>query len=130
MMKSRQSLPFLAPSTTRPTRTASGTGSLSVSAQRGKEIFHDKARCDRCHKGELYYSTSNYDVKTDLDGSPYDLWNPPSLLGLWNRGPYLHDSRAQTLPDLLHGPHSSEKLGGAKLTEEEKKDLIEFLKAL
>jgi cytochrome c peroxidase len=105
-------------------------GALSPAAERGKAIFHGKARCARCHKGENYTSESNYDVKLEPDGSPYRLWNPPSLRGLWDRGPYLHDGRAQSLEDLLQKHHSSEKLGGAVLSPEERKDLIAFLESL
>jgi hypothetical protein len=64
------------------------------------------------------------------DGSPYRLWNPPSLLGLWDRGPYLHDGRAATLDDLLRQHHVPEKLGGQELSPTERADLIDFLKSL
>jgi cytochrome c peroxidase len=100
------------------------------SVQQGQAIFHGKARCARCHKGDLYYSEHNYDVKLEPDGSPYPLWNPPSLRGLFDRGPYLHDGRARTLEELLETHHSSEKLGGAKLTPGERRDLVHFLKSL
>lgn len=105
-------------------------GAMSESAQRGKALFDGQARCVRCHKGEYYTSASNYDVKLEADGSPFDLWNPPSLRGAWDRGPFLHDGRARTLEDVLRLDHSSEKLGGAKLTDPERKDLVEFLKSL
>jgi cytochrome c peroxidase len=105
-------------------------GALSPAAERGKAIFHGKARCARCHKGENYTSEHNYDVKLEPDGSPYRLWNPPSLRGLWDRGPYLHDGRARTLEELLEKHHSSEKLGGPVLSPQERKDLIAFLESL
>jgi YVTN family beta-propeller protein len=98
-------------------------------AGRGEKLFRGKAACARCHKGEEFTSSSNYDVGLEEDGSPYDKWNPPSLRGLWDRGPYLHDARADTLDDLLkyHGP---QRLGGEELTPAERKDLIAFLKSL
>jgi YVTN family beta-propeller protein len=105
-------------------------GLLTPEAQRGKAIFESKARCVRCHKGEYYTSESNYDLKLGYDGSPFDHYNPPSLIGLWNRGPYLHDGRAETLDELLQRHHVPEKLGGDKLSEQERRELIEFLKAL
>jgi len=105
-------------------------GSLSAAARRGQVIFTDKARCTRCHKGAEYTSESNYDVKLESDGSPYKLWNPPSLRGLYDRGPYLHDGRARTLDELLQKHHPPEKLGGEALNAAERDDLIEFLKAL
>ena len=65
----------------------------SEAVRRGQRLFAEKARCNRCHKGENYTSEHNYDVKLESDGSPYKLWNPPSLRGLADRGPYLHDGR-------------------------------------
>jgi DNA-binding beta-propeller fold protein YncE len=105
-------------------------GKMSESAHRGQLLFMGKARCARCHKGQNYTSDSNYDVKLEPDGSPYSLWNPPSLCGLFDRGPYLHDGRAKTLVELLDKHHSPEKLGGQTLTTSERSDLLEFLKSL
>jgi YVTN family beta-propeller protein len=113
-----------------PSPYVMSTGSLTESAQRGKELFRGKARCARCHQGEYYTSAKNYDVGLESDGSPFDHWNPPSLRGLWDRGPYLHDGRSSTLEELLRADHSPEKLGGQALTPEERRDLIEFLKSL
>ncbi len=98
-------------------------------AGRGEKLFRGKAGCIHCHKGDEYTSTGTYDVGLEEDGSPYDKWNPPSLRGLWDRGPYLHDGRADTLDDVLkyHGP---QRLGGEELTPDERKDLIAFLKSL
>jgi DNA-binding beta-propeller fold protein YncE len=108
-----------------------GAGSTpSAATRRGEAIFAGKARCARCHKGEDYTSEHNYEVKLEPDGSPYRLWNPPSLRGLYDRGPYLHDARAQTLDELLQKHHESEKLGGEALTPAERGDLIEFLRSL
>jgi cytochrome c peroxidase len=105
-------------------------GFLSPTSRRGEALFAGKARCVRCHYGEHYTSDKNYDVKVEEDGSPFDLWNPPSLRGLYERGPYLHDGRADTLEEVLRSHHAPEKLGGTKLTVEETRDLIDFLKSL
>jgi YVTN family beta-propeller protein len=105
-------------------------GKLSAAAQRGKVVFYEKAHCIKCHKEPYYTSTINYDVKIEPDGSPYKLWNPPSLEGLYDRGPFMHDGRSKTLEELLTKHHSSELLGGSKLTAEERQDLTAFLLAL
>jgi YVTN family beta-propeller protein len=105
-------------------------GKLSESAQRGEKLLAGKARCARCHDGPDYTSKRNYDVKLESDGSPYDLWNPPTLRGLWERGPFLHDGRAKTLDELLRSHHSPEKLGGEKLSDAEREDLLAFLRSL
>jgi cytochrome c peroxidase len=95
--------------------------------ERGRVVFEGKARCVRCHGGPDYATPRNFDVKLEPDGSPYALWNPPTLRGLAERGPYLHDGRAKTLEDLLTKDHSPEKLGGQALTPAERGDLVEFL---
>jgi cytochrome c peroxidase/WD40 repeat protein len=105
-------------------------GAWSPAARRGQALFTGKAKCARCHKGEYYTSASNYDVKLEADGSPYRLWNPPSLLGVYDRGPFLHDGRAVSLDDLLRNHHTPEMLGGQKLTDKERQDLVAFLNAL
>lgn len=105
-------------------------GALSEAAERGKALFHGKARCARCHHGDHYTSTKNHDVKIEPDNSDYDLWNPPSLRGAYDRGPYFHDGRADTLEEVLQFHHAPERLGGAALTPQERSELVEFLKAL
>jgi cytochrome c peroxidase len=110
-----------------PTSPHSGS---SAAAERGAALFAGKAGCYHCHKGPEYTSESTYSVKLEPDGSPYRRWNPPSLRGLWDRGPYLHDGRARTLEELLHGPHAPEKLDGEALTPAERDDLIAFLRSL
>jgi cytochrome c peroxidase len=105
-------------------------GKLSAGAERGEKLFRGKAGCIRCHRGPYYTSPGTYDVKLEADDSPYDLWNPPSLLGLWDRGPYLHDGRSKTLEELLTEDHTPDKVGGENLTDAERKDLIAFLLSL
>jgi len=103
---------------------------LRPAARRGEELFKEKAGCIRCHREPYYTSPGQYDVKLDAEGSPYKLWNPPSLLGLYDRAPYLHDGRAKTLDDVLRKHHTPEMLGGERLTEEERSDLKAFLLSL
>jgi cytochrome c peroxidase len=103
---------------------------LSAAAKRGQTLFAGAAKCVRCHAPPEYTSEHLFDVKLEADGSPYRRWNPPSLRGLWQRGPYLHDGRAGTLEELLQGPHAPEKLGGKTLSDEQRRDLIAFLQAL
>jgi cytochrome c peroxidase len=111
-----------------PHRTADNQ--LSPSAKRGQALFDGAAKCAHCHAGPEYTSEHTYDVKLEADDSPYPRWNPPSLRGVWQRGPYLHDGRAATLEELLQGPHAPEKLGGKALTPAQRQDLISFLESL
>jgi DNA-binding beta-propeller fold protein YncE len=105
-------------------------GALSVASERGQVLFRGKAGCVRCHHGEHYTSPRTFDVGLDADGSPFAGWNPPSLRDVYDRGPYLHDGRADSLDELLRLHHRPEKLGGQALTPAERHDLVEFLRAL
>ena len=98
--------------------------------ERGRALFTEKERCSRCHQEPYYTSAAIYDVGLEAEGSPYKLWNPPSLLGLYDRGPFLHDGRAKTLEDVLQKYHTPEMVGGEKLTDAERADLIAFLMSL
>ena len=56
---------------------------------------------------------------------------PPSLLGVFDRVRYLHDGRAESLEEVLTGPHNPAKVTGrGELTAEEMKDLLAYLKSL
>jgi YVTN family beta-propeller protein len=125
-----------------PFRNADGT--LTAAALRGKAIFEDPAvGCTRCHAGPRFTDSvltpdpANYifhDVGTLGAGSGARLGVPltgldtPTLFGLWDTAPYLHDGSAATLLDVLtirnhgdgHGVTS--QLSAAQLA-----DLTEYL---
>jgi DNA-binding beta-propeller fold protein YncE len=113
-----------------PNPRSERAGEAGAAARRGEVLFKDKARCSRCHKEPYYTSPNVYDIKLEAEGSIYKLWNPPSLLGLHERGPYLHDGRAKTLDELLEKHHTPTMLGGQDLTDDERADLRAFLLAL
>jgi DNA-binding beta-propeller fold protein YncE len=106
------------------------TGEAAAAVRCGELLFKGKAGCSRCHREPYYTSAGVYDVKLEAEGSPYKLWNPPSLLGLHDRGPYLHDGRAKTLDEVLEKYHTPAQVGGQELTEQERADLRAFLLAL
>ena len=61
----------------------------------------------------------------------YRGYNPPTLRGVYDKDPYLHDGRSKTLLDALAGPHEPDSVTGlGTLSDEEMSDLIEYLKAL
>ncbi len=113
-----------------PPHPRGNTKELPPEVKRGQKLFQGKAGCARCHRPPLYTSSGVYDVKLEHDGSPYKLWNPPSLIGVYKRAPYLHDGRAATLDDLLEKHHTPAMLGGENLTGRERTELIEFLQSL
>ena len=107
-------------------------GSLTEAAQRGKKVFESaKAACNKCHSGPELTDGKIYDVGLDEPGSRYQGHNPPSLRGVYDKYPYLHDGRAKTLTDALKGAHSPENVTGlGELSEQELKDLVEYVKSL
>ena len=63
------------------------------------------------------------------DRSPTHMYRTAPLAGLWTheKGGFFHDGRFATLPDVVNHYDSHYKLG---LSEENKKDLVEYLKGI
>jgi hypothetical protein len=105
-------------------------GKLSNSAERGKDVF-ERAGCASCHSGALYTNLKkfNLDTGTEQDaGKPFDT---PSLIEAWRTAPYLHDGRAADMMELLTKYNPGDKHGNTSgLSEQELKDLVEFLLSL
>lgn len=105
-------------------------GSLSEAAQRGGKVF-DKAGCLRCHSDPYFTSKGVFDVGLGSPNDVYQGFNPPSLLGVYDKAPYLHDGRAKTLEEVLTHHHRPEQLTGTEsLTPQELSDLISYLRSL
>jgi YVTN family beta-propeller protein len=113
-----------------PHRTADG--GLSEAAKRGEAIFQsERAGCARCHSGEYFTDGKIHEVGTGERGDVFKGYNPPSLLGVYDRLLLLHDGRAKSLDELLQGPHNPAKVTNkGELTDRERADLIEYLKSL
>ncbi len=132
-------------------------GGLTEAAQRGEKVFRSKkAGCATCHSGAYFSDGRIHDVGTGFPrtgkskhddvpvggaykdktsynrvGDAYRGFNTPSLIGVYDRLMYLHDGQAQSLKEVLTGPHSPAKAhGGDNLTGKELSDLIDYLKAL
>jgi cytochrome c peroxidase len=67
--------------------------------QRGRAVFV-KLGCDGCHTPLTYTSGKSYDVGL-ADEVGNRRFNPPSLRGVGQGGPYFHDGRAATLEEVL-----------------------------
>ena len=114
------------------TRSAQPDGGLTPAAQRGQDVFRSaKAACNTCHGGPELTDGKIHEVGLEERDDAYRGYNPPSLRGVYDKDPYLHDGRAKTLRDALSGPHSAENVTGlGELTEQELDDLIAYLKSL
>jgi YVTN family beta-propeller protein len=107
-------------------------GSLTPAAQRGRDVFRSaRAACNTCHKGPEFTDGKIHEVGLEERDDAYRGYNPPSLRGVYDKDPYLHDGRAKSLRQALTGPHATESVTGlGELTENELDDLIVYLKSL
>ncbi|MDB5348022.1 MAG: family beta-propeller repeat protein [Schlesneria sp.] len=102
------------------------TGAMDQSAsERGARLFV-RLDCNRCHTQPAYTSARTADVKLK-DEQGLSKFNPPSLRGVSQNGPYFHDGRAETLSDVFSKfQHQLE----SKLTDDEVRDLVAYLNSL
>ncbi|MEQ8788277.1 MAG: cytochrome c peroxidase [Pirellulaceae bacterium] len=93
--------------------------------RRGQAVFKAQ-NCNRCHQAPNYTSPELYDVGlTDKEGNKE--FNPPTLRGVGQRGPYFHDASAASLRDVfeIHGHQLQSDLSDRQLS-----DLLAFLRSL
>jgi cytochrome c5 len=105
--------------------------------KRGEALFNGKARCATCHVPPLYTEPGNNlhtpeEIGVDsfqADRSPTGMYRTAPLAGLWShqKGGFYHDGRFATLPDVVD--HYDEHLK-LDLTDENKEDLVEYLKGI
>jgi cytochrome c peroxidase len=104
---------------------------------KGQEIFFGKAQCAVCHPAPYYTDNLMHNLKAErfykprmINGRMASVDGPIKtfpLRGIKESPPYLHDRRLLTLEDTVE---FFNLIQGLKLTEQEKKDLVEFLRAL
>lgn len=121
-------------------------GSLGPAAIRGRTLFERAALgCAGCHSGPALTDSGYlspgvprlHDVGTLGPGSGERLGGPllgvdtPTLRGLWDSAPYLHDGSAATLHEVLRERNPADAHGAtSSLTEDEVADLIAYLQCL
>jgi cytochrome c peroxidase len=93
--------------------------------RRGQEVFN-KHSCGSCHTPPAYTSNKTHDVGLS-DEAGHQQFNPPSLRGVSQGGPYFHDHRAATLEEVFTRHHHQLK---GVLTQQERNDLLRFLDSL
>ncbi|HZU95156.1 MAG TPA: cytochrome c peroxidase, partial [Planctomycetota bacterium] len=121
---------------------------LSDAERRGKALFERKAGCSGCHVGYNYTDESFHNDGVDAgegrlaiskDERDRGGYKTPTLRGLVGREPYMHDGSKATLEDVVDfydkgggvgTKNLSQRLRKLHLTEEQKADLVAFLKAL
>ncbi|HXG95280.1 MAG TPA: hypothetical protein VNN73_23295 [Blastocatellia bacterium] len=109
----------------------------SAAANRGEAVFNGKAQCATCHVPPLFTEPGFNMHKASEIGiddfqakrSPDEAYRTTPLRGLWahQKGGFYHDGRFANLREVVEHYNTFKNLG---LTEQEKNDLVEYLKSL
>jgi cytochrome c peroxidase len=104
---------------------------------KGEALFNGKARCSACHPAPYYTDNSMHNLRVErfytprmINGRMASADGPIKtfpLRGIKDSPPYLHDDRLLTLEDTVEFFNLVLQL---KLTEQEKKDLVAFMRVL
>ena len=104
---------------------------------KGEALFSGKARCAVCHPAPYYTDNTMHNLRTErfykprmINGMMASADGPIKtfpLRGIKDSPPYLHDERLLTLEDTVEFFNLVLEL---KLNEQEKKDLVAFLRVL
>jgi cytochrome c peroxidase len=119
---------------------------------RGMSVFFDKAKCDRCHENANFTlnAYANLGVGTDKpdpdvgrfaitkDPRDWGVFKIPTLREIEHTAPYMHDGSLKTLEEVVDfyskggipNKNLDANMRKLDLTDQEKKDLVSFLKAL
>ena len=126
---------------------------MSASAINGMKLFFGKAKCVICHNGSAFTDSRFHNIgvkqhgplKEDLgrynvtkEGFDKGAFKTPGLRHISRSAPYMHDGSEATLEDVIEfydrggdvEKNRSAFITPLELSSQEKKDLVEFLKAL
>ncbi len=115
-------------------------GSMTAAALRGREAFLS-LNCYTCHDGDVFTDSPStpplHDVGTILPhsgtrmGAPLTGFDTPTLKGIWNTAPYLHDGSAATLLDVIITRNPAGQHGAVStLNVAQRDDLLAYLSQL
>ena len=109
----------------------------SPEEMRGQAIFFGKGQCSTCHTPPYYTDNLMHNLRTErffkprmINGRFANMDGPIKtfpLRGIKDTPPYLHDDRLLTLDDSVE---FFNLILGTKMTAQEKKDLVAFMRAL
>lgn len=101
----------------------------SESELRGEKLFFGKARCAECHTPPFYLDHLMHDLGVERFSDEPQLgpMKTFTLRGIKESPPFMHDGRCLTLEDTVEFFNVVLEL---KLSEEEKEDLVAFMRVL
>jgi cytochrome c peroxidase len=125
---------------------------MTAEQVRGMDIFVNKAKCDSCHEGANFTLNAYHNLGVGMDKPEPDLgrfavtkdprdwgaFKTPTLREIEHTGPYMHDGSLKTLDEVMEfynkggvpNKNLSQEIKPLHLTEQDKKDVVAFLKAL
>jgi cytochrome c peroxidase len=125
---------------------------MSSAAVRGMNLFSGKAKCSICHSGPFFTDHQFHNISFTKNKNIQDegrkkitqevfhdgAFKTPGLRGITSTAPYMHDGGLKSLKSVIEfydqgGVPSKGKspfIGPIGMNENEKNDLLEFLKAL
>ena len=129
------------------------TKAMDESAQTGMKLFKGKARCILCHNGPNFTDNHFHNLGVPQVGPMAEdlgrfyvtqhahdkgAFKTPTLRSISETAPYMHDGAFKTLEEVIDffdkggnpNPHLSPLMKPLGLSDQEKTDLIAFLKAL
>lgn len=132
---------------------ASEANPMSESAKRGRDLFFsERGNCTACHAGANFTDEQYHNLGVGMDKPEPDLgryvvtkkdkdrgaFKTPTVRNVALTAPYMHDGSQATLEEVVEwyddgghpNPYLSDKMKKLNLTEQEKKDLVAFMKAL
>ena len=133
-------------------KAAAATYAMSESAQRGREIFFtSKGNCTACHVGANLSDEKFHNLGVGMDKAEPDpgrfavtkdpkdkgAFKTPTVRNVAYTAPYMHDGSLATLEEVVEwydkgghaNPNLSDKIKPLKLTDQEKADLVAFMRA-
>ncbi|MFN7733410.1 MAG: cytochrome-c peroxidase [Pirellula sp.] len=126
---------------------------MSDSAKRGRDLFFStKSNCSACHVGANFTDELYHNLGVGMDAKEPDLgryaqtkvdkdkgaFKTPTLRNIELNAPYMHDGSQKTLEEVVEwyakgghpNPYLSDKIKKLELNEQDKADLVAFMKAL
>lgn len=123
---------------------------MSESAIRGMELTFGKANCTACHAGANFTDEQFHNLGVGMDAEDPDLgrfevtgedkdrgaFKTPTMRNAADSGPYMHDGSQETLEEVIEwynkgghpNPWLSDKMKPLNLTDQEKADLVAFMR--
>jgi len=129
---------------------AGDKSALSAAAQRGMKLYFGKANCSACHGGSNFTDGAFHNIGVGMDKKDPDLgrynetklegdrgaFKTPTVREIARTAPYMHDGSERTLEAVVEyynkggikNPQLDEELYPLNLTEQQKTDLVTFMK--